>query len=68
MLALMSVLELKQEVSRLNKRERQELYAYLVRLRHDTPEWKRATARRIRCMSRGRFVTAEEMEAKVARG
>jgi hypothetical protein len=43
----MSLLELKQEVSRLNKRERQELQAYLIRLRHNTPEWKKATAKRL---------------------
>ena len=36
----MSVLELKQELSRMSKRDRQELHAYLIRLKHETPEWK----------------------------
>jgi len=40
----MSILGLKQAASRLSKREREELHAYLIRLRHTTPEWKRATA------------------------
>ncbi|MFT3830362.1 MAG: hypothetical protein QM691_11735 [Opitutaceae bacterium] len=43
----MSILELKQAVSRLKKSERQELFAYLVRLKHETPAWKRATAKRL---------------------
>ncbi len=64
----MSLLELKQEVSRLNKRERRELQAYLIRLRHNTPEWKRATAKRIKAMQAGRRVTAEDLEARIGRG
>jgi|GEM_PF-1541188 len=41
----MSVLELKQARSRVSKRDRQELHAYLIRLKHETPEWKKAAAR-----------------------
>ena len=44
----MSILELKQAVSRLSKRERAELQAYLIRLRHNTPEWKREAAKRLK--------------------
>jgi len=64
----MSLLELKQEVCRLGKRERQELFAYLLRLKHETPEWRRATAGRIRAMKAGRRVTAEELETRTAHG
>jgi hypothetical protein len=64
----MSLLELKQAASRLSKRERQELKAFLVRLSHSTPEWKRATARRVRAMTAGKRVSAEELEARIARG
>ena len=53
----MSVLELKQELSRMSKRERQELHAYLIRLKHETPEWKKAAARRVAEMQKGRVVT-----------
>jgi len=59
--------ELKQEISRLSKREHQELQAYLIRLRHNTPEWKEATAKRIKAMQAGRRVTAEELETRVSR-
>ncbi len=61
----MSVLELKQELSRLTKREREEVYAYFVRLKHDSPEWKRAAAQRIRAMKKGKVVTGEELEARL---
>ncbi|MBI5766512.1 MAG: hypothetical protein HZA93_01865 [Verrucomicrobia bacterium] len=64
----MSLLELKQRISRLSQRERSELQAYLIRLRHGTPAWKRATARRIREMKAGKFTTIEELEARFARG
>jgi hypothetical protein len=64
----MSLLELKQAVSRLNKHERRELQAYLIRLRHNTPEWKRAAAKRIGAMQAGRRVTAEDLEARMGRG
>jgi hypothetical protein len=62
-----SILELKQAASRLSKRDRDELHAYLVMLRHNTPEWKRATATRIRAMKAGKRVSAEELEARIAR-
>ena len=64
----MSILQLKQAVSRLSKRERVELQAYLIRLRHNTPEWKRATAKRLRAMKAGKRVSAAELESRIARG
>jgi hypothetical protein len=64
----MSILELKQAASQLSKREREELHAYLIRLRHNTPEWKRATAKKIRAMQAGKRVSAEELETRMAHG
>ena len=64
----MSIRELKQAASRLYKREREELQAYLIRLRHNTPQWKRATAKRIRAMQAGKRVSADELETRIARG
>ncbi|MGA2051959.1 MAG: hypothetical protein ABSH19_01470 [Opitutales bacterium] len=64
----MSLLELKQEVCRLNKRDRQELFAYLLRLKHETPEWRRSTAKRIQAMKSGRRATIEAVEARIAHG
>ncbi|MCX6950337.1 MAG: hypothetical protein NTX39_11835 [Opitutae bacterium] len=67
-LFLMSILELKQAASQLTKRGREELHAYLISLSHNTPEWKRATARRIRMMQAGKRVSADALEARISRG
>jgi hypothetical protein len=64
----MSLLVIKQEVMRLNRTKRRDLQAFLIRLRHETPEWKRETARRIKAMQAGRYVTLEELEKRIARG
>jgi hypothetical protein len=63
----MSILELKQRVSRLSQRERQELQLYLLRLKRETPAWKRATAKKIRDMQGGKFTTLEELETRVGK-
>ena len=63
----MSVLELKQKISRLSARERKEIQIYLLRLKRDTPAWKRATAKRIRDMQAGKQVSIEELEARLRR-
>lgn len=39
----MRILKLKQEIFRLSLRERRELNAYMIRLRHERPEWKKVT-------------------------
>jgi hypothetical protein len=62
----MSVLEIKQELSRMSKRQRQELHAYLIRLKHETPEWKRAAARRVAEMQKGRGMSAAELQARIS--
>lgn len=64
----MSILELKQAVTKLSKRDRQELNAYMVRLRHDTPEWKRATAKKIRAMQAGKAISIADLESKISGG
>jgi RNA polymerase-interacting CarD/CdnL/TRCF family regulator len=50
----MSVLELKQELSRMSKRDRQE-----------TPEWKKAAARGVAEMKKGPVVSAAELLARI---
>ena len=56
------MLELKQPVSRLSERERRELNAYMIRLRHERPEWKRSVWKRMREMDAGRKMTREKLE------
>jgi hypothetical protein len=64
----MTLLAIKHQMKRLKARELRELNAYLIRLRHSTPEWKRATAKKIRAVQAGRYVTAEALEARISRG
>jgi hypothetical protein len=62
----MTLLQLKQEVSRLSLRERRELNAYMIRLRHERPEWKKLISRRMREMDSGRKVSVAELERRMA--
>ena len=62
----MTLLAIKHEMRRLKPRELKELQSYLIRLRHSTPEWRRATARKIRTVQAGRYVTAEALEKRIA--
>lgn len=63
----MTLLQLKREMRSLKSRELKELSAYLIRLRHGTPEWRRATAKKIRAVQSGKFVTADALEERIAR-
>lgn len=65
MVAPMTMLELKQQVSRLSARERRELNAYMIRLRHESPQWKRDAAKRMAAMDAGKKVTAEELDRRI---
>jgi hypothetical protein len=62
----MTMLELKQEISRLSVRERRELDAYMIRLRHERPEWKRMISKRMRDMDAGLKVSVEKMRRRLA--
>lgn len=64
----MTMLELKQQVSRLSARERRELNAYLIRLRHERPEWRRMISQRMRDMDRGKKISAAQLRQQLARG
>ncbi len=61
----MSILQVKQTLSRMSQRERREIQLYLLRLKRETPAWKRATARKIRAMQAGKFVPIEQLEARL---
>ncbi len=49
----------------MSQRERREIQLYLLRLKRETPAWKRATARKIREMQAGKFVPIEQLEARL---
>jgi hypothetical protein len=62
----MTLLQLKQEITRLSLRERRELNAYMIRLRHERPEWKKMISKRMREMDAGKKVSLEEVERRMA--
>lgn len=61
----MTLLQLKQEISRLSLRERRELNAYMIRLRHERPEWKKTISRRMRDMDAGKKISLEALERRL---
>lgn len=60
----MTLLQLKQEISRLSLRERRELNAYMIRLRHERPEWRKEISRRMREMDAGKKVSVRDLERR----
>lgn len=62
----MTLLQLKQQISRLSRQEQRELNAYMIRLRHERPEWKREASKRMREMDAGKKVSLAEMEKRLA--
>jgi hypothetical protein len=67
MIGPMTMLELKQEVSRLSQKERRELNAFMIRLRHQTPAWRKTISRRMKAMDAGKKISLEEVERRLAR-
>lgn len=63
----MSILQVKQALSRMTPRERKEIQLYLLRLKRHTPAWKRSTAKTIREMKGGRYTTLEQLQRRFAR-
>jgi thymidylate synthase ThyX len=63
-----SVLQIKQSLSRLSPRKQREIQVYLHQLKRRTPAWKKATAKSIEEVRSGKFTTIEELEARHRRG
>ena len=55
-----------QEVSRLSSRERRELNASMIRLRHERSEGPKLISRRLRKMDSGKKIFLEELERQIA--
>jgi len=49
----------------MSQRERREIQLHLLRLNHETPTWRRRTAKTIREMQAGKFTTAEQLKARL---
>jgi len=61
----MSLLEIKQQVTRLTPAERRELNAYLLRLRNESDEGQRNISSLMREMDEGKKVTMNELEDRI---
>lgn len=62
----MGVLEIKREIEKLPARERRELAAFLVTLRHgETEDFKDRMARKIDDTEPGNWVSIEELDRKL---
>lgn len=67
-LTVVSVLQIKQSLSRLSAKEQREIQIYLHQLRRMTPAWKKATAKRIDEVRAGKFTTLRQLEERLRRG
>jgi hypothetical protein len=63
-----SMLKMKQQLSKLTNKERQEVAAYLHRLKQETPAWKREMARRMREMDAGKGISLTSVLRRSRRG
>jgi hypothetical protein len=51
-----ALLQLKQQLSKLTEKERQEVSAFLHRLKQDTPAWQKEMSRRMAEMDAGKKI------------
>jgi hypothetical protein len=51
-----AALEFKQRISKLSEAERREVSAFILRIKHESPAWKKETSRRMKEMDRGKKV------------
>ena len=61
----LELLNLKQQLSRLSETERKDVAAFLVRLEHETDEWKNETARRLDEMGKGNQTDVNDLRKKL---
>jgi hypothetical protein len=63
-----AILDLKQRLSRLKESERREIGAYLLRLKHESPAWRREMSRRMKEMDAGKKVRLRDLAKKLGHG
>jgi hypothetical protein len=61
----MTLLKLKQEIARLSQKNRRELNAYMIRLRHERPDWQAMASKRMQAMDAGAKVSLEDLSKRV---
>ena len=57
----MAALELKQRIAKLSETERREVSAFILRVKHESPAWKKETSRRMKEMDRGKKIRLTDL-------
>ncbi len=60
-----ALLDLKQRLAQLNDREREQVFTYLQRLKHESPSGKRETTRIMREMDAGKKTRLTDLAKKL---
>jgi hypothetical protein len=60
-----AVLELKQQLCKLSPSERKQVSAYLLRLKHESPAWKKELGRRMKAMDTGKKIKLADTAKKL---
>jgi hypothetical protein len=56
-----AMLDLKERLGRLTETERRQVAAHLLRLKHESPAWKKEISRRMREMDAGKKIRAADL-------
>jgi hypothetical protein len=56
-----AALDLKQRIAKLSEAERREVSAFILRIKHESPAWKKETSRRMKDMDRGKKVRLTDL-------
>ena len=59
-----ALLQLKQQLSKLTEKERQEVSAFLHRMKQETPAWQKETSRRMAEMDTGKKIRLPRTAAR----
>ena len=57
----MAALDLKQRIAKLSEAERREVSAFILRIKHESPAWKKEISRRMKEMDRGKKIRLTEL-------
>ena len=61
----MAALDLKQRIVKLSESERREVSAFLLRIKHESPAWKKEMSRRMKEMDRGKKIRLADLAKRM---
>ena len=57
--------DLKQRIAKLSETERREVSAFILRIKHESPAWKKEISRRMKEMDRGKKVRLTDLAKRL---